>query len=79
MKLFFNQVNDDLSLFNQNFVSRGDTVFANSGAKKFGFTVGKGYKIVDVNPFGFLKVRNDLGNVEDYKMDFFQANPISFN
>lgn len=54
------------------FVGKGDKVYANDGAEEYGFTVGKQYDIHDISIFGYLVMKNDKGEVDEYTVEYFQ-------
>ena len=71
MKILLNRF-DNPRLSEQIFVGKGDKVFANQGAEEYGFTVGKEYEVQGVSPFGYLKMKNNEGQMEEYTVEYFQ-------
>lgn len=71
MKLLLNRF-DDPKLSGCVYVGKGDYVFAGHGADEFGFTVGEKYEIQDISPFGYLVMKNDAGEIEEYTVELFQ-------
>lgn len=71
MKILLNQWNDP-KLSERIWVGKGDKVYANYGAEEFGFTVGKEYEIQGVNPYGYLTMINDNGEIDEYTTEYFQ-------
>ena len=71
MKVLLNQFDNPRSS-EQVFVGKGDKVFAGYGAEDFGFTVGKEYEVQGLSPFGYLVMKNDQGELEEYTVEYFQ-------
>lgn len=71
MKVLLNQF-DNPRLSEQVFVGKGDKVFAGYGAEEYGFTVGKEYEVQGLSPFGYLVMKNDQGELEEYTVEYFQ-------
>ena len=71
MKILLNEWSDP-RLSECIYVGKGDKVFANQGAEEYGFTIGKEYEIQDVNPFGYLKMKNDNDEIDEYTTEYFQ-------
>lgn len=71
MKVLLNRF-DDPRLSEQVFVGKGDKVFANRGAVEYGFTLANEYEVQDVSPFGYLKMKNDKGEIDEYTVEYFQ-------
>lgn len=73
MKILLNQW-DDPKLSECIYVGKGDKVFAKFSVEEYGFTPGKEYEIQDVSMFGYLKMKNDKGEINEYSTDYFQKN-----
>ena len=71
MKALLNKY-DDPRLSECVWVSKCDKVFANHGAEEYGFTVGKEYEILEVTPLGYLRMKNDQGEIDNYIVEYFQ-------
>jgi hypothetical protein len=71
MKILLNQF-DNPRTSEQIFVGKGDKVYASKSAEEFGFKVGNEYEIQDVNMFGYLKMKNDEGELDEYTVEYFQ-------
>ena len=71
MKILLNRY-DNPRLSDQVFVGRGDTVYASISSEEYGFTYGKEYIVQDVSPFGYLAMKNDTGEIDEYTVEHFQ-------
>ena len=71
MKILLNEW-DDPKLSECVYVGKGDKVYASRQAEDWGFTPNKLYTIEDVSIFGYLKMRNDKGEVAEYSTEYFQ-------
>lgn len=71
MKVLLNEF-DNPKLSECIYVGKGDKVFASQGSEEYGFTVGDEYEIQDISPFGYLKMKNDNGKIDEYSVEYFQ-------
>lgn len=71
MKLLLNQF-DNPKLSEQQFVGKGDMVFATNSSEEFHLTPGKEYEIEEVTMDGYLLVKNDKGEVDEYSVEYFK-------
>lgn len=70
MKILLNEW-EDPRLSECKYVGKGDKVFANNGAVEYGFTKNQEYEILEVNICGYLKMRNDKGEIDEYTTEYF--------
>lgn len=79
MKLLLNRFNNP-RLSEMIYVGKGDNVYANQGAEEYGFTVGKMYDIQGVSSDGYLQMKNDKGEIDEYSVEYFKKNkPLILN
>ncbi|ARC67299.1 hypothetical protein B14_200088 (plasmid) [Bacillus licheniformis] len=71
MKILLNRF-EDPRLSEQIYIGKGDKVYANKRAEEYGFTTGKKYEVQGVSPFGYLIMKNNNGDIDEYTVEFFQ-------
>jgi hypothetical protein len=70
MKILLNGY-EDPRMSERIFVGKGDMVFAKESVEEFGFTPGNQYEIQGVDPFGYLVMKNDKGETDEYSTEYF--------
>ena len=74
MKIILNQFSDP-KLSECDYVGVGDIVYAHKSGEEFNLTTGKGYEILKIVHTDSVFIKNDLGEIDEYTVEYFRKNP----